>query len=154
MTLAVLMIFGGWISIRDARDFIIPDEAIIAGLAFLTAGCLIGILEPAGALTGMALAGGQTAVVYGFGRCRRRKEKHGGCDRFGLGDVKYSLLLGGFLEPAGWLTALGAAVLCAFADFAVRTAGDHREIGNPLPFAPYLTIGALSVAIFRIGAIQ
>ena len=131
--LAILILIGGWTSWVDAREYRIPDEMVTMGLLCAVGLCFAGAVPWRTALGGLALAGGQTGLV-----------KAAVGDRFGWGDVKYSLALGAMLGPGAWLTALLLSAAGALASFFV---GAVESRGNPkdrLPFAPFLTAGAIS----------
>ncbi|WP_020188168.1 prepilin peptidase [Methylopila sp. 73B] len=121
-----------WIAWRDARSFIIPNEAAAALAALGIAARLAeggGATDALGALAvDVALTGGLLwAVREAYFRARGR-------DGLGLGDVKLAAAAGCLAGAAGFAVALFAASLAGLVVAALRRAG--RE--DRLPFGALL----------------
>lgn len=117
-------------SAEDLRSRRIPDKVIAYGM--IGSLCLTARLieTVTGALVGFTL--------FWLTRAIARRG-------LGLGDVKLSMFVGSIVGPVDWwlaaLISSAAAGLVLLAAIAIRSA-DRK---TPLPFAPFLAIGSLTV---------
>jgi prepilin signal peptidase PulO-like enzyme (type II secretory pathway) len=130
---ALFILLGGYASWVDSREYRIPDETVILGLLCVVGLCFAEILSWRSSLGGFALAGGQMGLVKILVQ-----------DRFGWGDVKYALFLGGMLGPGAWMTALLFSVIGALMFFLAETTESRENLKGKLPFAPFLTAGGIA----------
>ncbi|MDR2021069.1 MAG: A24 family peptidase [Treponema sp.] len=72
------------------------------------------------------------------------------CGGLGFGDVKYAALLGYALGPERYCAFLGAAALSSLLVYVMGTFLLGWGQKTKLPFAPFLSFGALAAAAFRI----
>jgi len=119
----------------DLRCGLIPDALIAPALAMLLvmrAGSL------ADALAGAAVCAALLAAPWALSRGRG----------FGLGDVKFGLVLGAAFGPPAGVAAIGAAFIAGglFGAILLMTRSAGRR--SALPFAPFLAIGAGAVQVF------
>ena len=148
---AALALVAIAIAVVDARQFIIPNELNLVGLALGLAHAAW--LAPDAIVTALALAllrGGALALLFLALRAAYAywRGRHG----LGLGDVKLAGVAGVWLD---WLTipiAIEVAALAALAFFLVRHfAGRPGRLTDRLPFgaflAPAIWVGWLFEAI-------
>jgi prepilin signal peptidase PulO-like enzyme (type II secretory pathway) len=136
MELIQLLVFSAFalaITLIDIRSFKIPDL-----LVFPCYGILLIIklaADPAGfpaALAASLLCG---LLFYIIRRIA------GG---LGIGDIKYAALIGLFCElPWVFIAFLAAAVLGLLTVLVLRLTGKFAP-GQPIPFGPFLSIGAIA----------
>jgi leader peptidase (prepilin peptidase) / N-methyltransferase len=140
----------------DARQFVIPDKLVLAGLA-------LGLLEVAFAQTGSTVANIGSGVLralllaalfFGFRLLYRAIR---GYDGLGLGDVKLAAVAGLWLDWVSAAIAVDIAALSALA-FVLIAAARRREITRTtkvpfgLFFAPAIWLSWLiGTIIWRIG---
>ncbi|WP_455381855.1 prepilin peptidase [Salinispira pacifica] len=134
---ASLLLIAVPISIVDLRERRVPDILSVGGtVAVLGLGAILRREGFLGQLLGMAA--GTTAfwsVRFASGR------------KLGWGDVKFSALIGAALGPAGWFWAVMAASLLGLAVAGFLRAFRRIDSQAHIPFAPFLTAGALFSAI-------
>ena len=140
MNLVWLVLIGGWVSWADSRRMVVPDAAVMCGLAAVVAGCFAGTFSWAASLWGLVLATAQFGLVYLLLR-----------GRLGLGDVKYAGFLGALLGPFAWQTALAAAAVFALLHVLIVSAMERTLFKGPVPFAPFMTAGGLTAMILFWG---
>ncbi|NPV70757.1 MAG: prepilin peptidase [Firmicutes bacterium] len=120
------------VSAVDIRTHTIPNRLVAAGILLLAASVAARALPLGQSLAGMAAAGGLMFLVALLGR-----------GAMGMGDVKVSLVIGGFLGWPRVLTAMFFSfILVAVAGLlllALRVKGRKDFI----PFGPFLAAGAL-----------
>lgn len=119
-------------SITDLRERRIPDELV--GIGFITALLLTSSL-------GAALAGaafGSTSFLVVRILCR---------GRMGLGDVKLAGYFAAVLGTRLWWLAVALACAAALAAMALRACLGRRPVDRSLPFAPFLSLGALAALL-------
>jgi prepilin signal peptidase PulO-like enzyme (type II secretory pathway) len=135
--LAVLVACSLPITFFDVRDLRIPDVLSLGGSAALV---LLELLVPGRSATGLLVEAG-----VGFGTFALLSIASGG--RLGLGDAKYSLLIALALGLAGWLAAIAVASVAALAVGLVQLRAGRRHRETPIPFAPYLGLGAAVASV-------
>jgi prepilin signal peptidase PulO-like enzyme (type II secretory pathway) len=133
MRLLIFSVFALIITVIDIRSFRIPDL-----LVFPCYGILLIIklaADPAGlpaALAASCLCG---LLFYIIRRIA------GG---LGIGDIKYAALIGLFCGlPWACIAFLAAAILGLLAVLVLKLAGKFTP-GQPVPFGPFLSIGAIA----------
>lgn len=137
-----LLFYGLIISFIDNKTFLILDFWIFIGFAALALLALLGLLSGRSVALGIILGGGQLTLARFISR--------GGV---GWGDVKYASVLAGWIGVEAWLSATIVAGLIAIICFIpdlIRNKQQHEKSGNipqAIPFAPFLTTGALMGAI-------
>jgi leader peptidase (prepilin peptidase)/N-methyltransferase len=122
------------VTVTDLRSRLVPDAALLAGLAIALAVCLSS--DPAG-VPGRLLAG---AAAAGFLLAAALLRPDG----MGLGDVKLAGVLGFYLGARvieAMAVAFAAGSLAGLAMFA-RHGWEARR--RTIPFAPFLALGALA----------
>lgn len=133
--LALLMVF--WISVRDVRDFIIPDGPVVCILLLAFAANLVDAANPwSVALPTLALS----AVVCGGALLIVREVfyRHRGFDGIGFGDVKLAAVCGAWIGMEGfaWAVFIASATgLAVVAVFSLLKPGRRVE---RLPFGALL----------------
>ena len=126
----------------DLERCIVPDEAIIAGVAIAILSALVN-KNLVGALTGAFLGGGFLYLITFLGKLVYKK------DVMGFGDVKLALMLGLFL---GGVSQVVMALYLAFiigsviGIFLIVTKIKSKD--DFIPFAPSIILGALPVYFF------
>lgn len=131
-------------------DFrIIPDAITIPGMMIAPIAVLLfpRLLDAPRAdeglyrsLVGVAVGAGVILAVGWLGKLLFKK------DAMGFGDVKYMGLIGGFL---GWQGALLTFLVSCFAGSIIGVAVLVIKKSHYIPFAPFLSIGALAALFFR-----
>ena len=146
VALTILLGLTLYAAVIDIRSMIIPDLVNLAIFVFgLVASFLLGIVDPVSAIAGSALAGGLLFIVMTVFRAYR------GYDGLGLGDVKFATAAATWTGIEGLAFALALASLSALIYFVVRQTFDSRfDSQHPIPFGPFLGLGATLVAGFQI----
>jgi prepilin signal peptidase PulO-like enzyme (type II secretory pathway) len=123
----------------DAASGLVFDLVTIPA-AFIAACLELRAHSAAWAFGGVAVCAGTLLLVYAVTNGRG----------LGLGDVKLAAAIGAVLGAQDALGALGIAFISggAYAAFVLATGRAHR--GAAMRFAPYLTAGMLSVALYRV----
>lgn len=136
------------ITLIDWETFLIPDPLslglLILGLAsaplnpMFSGGPLSRLLEAA---AGAALGFGMTWLTAELGERAFKKEALGG------GDIKLLAAVGAVTGPAGAFTTLmlGSAFGAAYGIWQMSTGKLERQ--DPIPFGPFLSLGALIVLL-------
>ncbi|MBI3076981.1 MAG: prepilin peptidase [Deltaproteobacteria bacterium] len=126
------------VTLVDLEIQIIPDAislpGIVVGLAFSPFSPLV---TPLGAAVGALVGGGGLFVVGTAYLALTRREGMGG------GDVKLLAMIGAFL---GWPGVLVTLLVGSFTGAIVGVAimvRQHRDARLPIPFGPFLALGAL-----------
>ncbi len=134
MTVVILALFGGYASWIDAHEMHIPDRLV--AIALITALMMsIGNVRPPWPierLEGILFAWGQMHLARVLTR-----------NRMGLGDVKFSAALGGIIGFRAWIDASITASILALAVLLADSAKERRLQHGPIPFAPFLSVGAM-----------
>jgi len=139
--LPLFLFFAVPIAFVDAREYRIPDELSLGGIAaFLVLHLLRAAVRPAWE--------GLAAGALGFASFWIIGTASGG--RLGLGDAKLSALIAVAAGVGGWVVALWIACLSALIHaFAVSRRG-----GSPgslrIPFAPFLGLGGSMAVALRV----
>ena len=130
----------------DIDHFIIPDEISLGGcLAGLLAGALYPQLHAVHSwwgglglsLVGLLTGGGGLLIIAIIGRVIMKK------DAMGMGDVKLLGAMGAFLGWDAVIFIIASASMIG-ASFGLSMILVHRRRwGVPIPFGPYLVIGAM-----------
>ncbi|MDR2184325.1 MAG: A24 family peptidase [Treponema sp.] len=132
------------ISIVDARTCRIPDGLLAVFFCALTAA---GIGETPAALWDRLLPARLPPALICFTvlylPCRF-------CGGLGFGDVKYAALLGYALGPERYCVFLAAAALSGLLIYITGTFFLNWDRETKLPFAPFLSFGALAAAALGI----
>ena len=149
--LAVVMVA---IAAIDAREFVIPNELVVAGLAlgllaasFAQTGSIV-VNIGSSALRALLLAG----LFFGFRWIYRRIR---GYDGLGLGDVKLAAVAGLWLDWMSAAIAIDIAALSALAFVLIGVARGRKvsrqtKVPFGLFFAPAIWLGwLLAVTIIR-----
>jgi prepilin signal peptidase PulO-like enzyme (type II secretory pathway) len=137
LPLIVFSIFALIITVVDVRSFRIPDL-----LVFPCYGILL-IIRVAADPSGLPAALAASLLCGLFFYIVRRIS--GG---LGIGDIKYAALIGLFCGlPRAGAAFLCSAVLGLLAVSVLRLAGKSAP-GQPVPFAPFLSIGAIAAYCF------
>jgi prepilin signal peptidase PulO-like enzyme (type II secretory pathway) len=118
----------------DLRCGLIPDALIAPALVLLIAVRHVELADTiAGAFACCALLAIPWAVSRGRG--------------FGLGDVKFGLVIGAALGPFAGMCAIGTAFVCGGVVGAGLLCARVASRQSALPFAPFLAAGAALVAV-------
>lgn len=124
----------------DLRTFRIPNVITLGGFFLLL---LIPMMRtgrlPVAFLTDSAFAFSLMAVI---------SLTTGG--RLGMGDAKLSLSVGGVLGAYYWLISLFLASVSALAFIGIGLRANRIRANRPIPFAPFLALGALVSLIFKM----
>lgn len=68
----------------------------------------------------------------------------------GFGDVKYSAVIGYFLGVFWWAGALFLACTCGILYFICARMMKNRDLHSKIPFAPFLSFGAIAMGIIGL----
>ena len=126
-------LLSAFICYFDIRQYRIPNVFVYPGFAVFAAIAVIGGREE---MLRTALGVGMGFIIFGVTWLIYRK-------RFGLGDVKYGMLMGAFLGVVGWYVAVMLAVVFALIAFAATRICKRDEALKPLPFSPFLCAGSM-----------
>jgi len=130
------------ISFIDLDHQIIPDvislPGIVAGLVLAVPGWGPSLVDR---ILGMLLGGGLLWAVAVFYEWARNREGMGG------GDIKLLAMIGAFLGWRGVLVTLLVGSLLGASVGGLRIALRRAEAGVPIPFGPFLAVGAI-VALY------
>jgi prepilin signal peptidase PulO-like enzyme (type II secretory pathway) len=137
--IAVFAAFALPITVIDLRRMRIPDALSLGGAAVAAA---LGILSPGFSASAMALE-----ALIGFGVFWAITVATGG--KLGLGDAKYSVLIALSLGLYGWLTTVAVASVVGLAAGLVLVLRDRAPRDTPIPFAPFLTLGAAVTIVMQ-----
>lgn len=130
---AIVLVEAVPICITDLRERRIPDLWTIGGL--LLAVLISAVFAPSG------LPARLIGASVGFLPIRLLNLWTGG--KIGLGDAKYSALIGAGLGVGGWFWALLAASLLGLVVGGVMMALGRMERHYRMPFGPFLAAGSL-----------
>jgi leader peptidase (prepilin peptidase)/N-methyltransferase len=127
----LLLAVTGIATVWDIRRGIVPDALTIPALAIIATAAFLQRHEMACVL-GIALAAGLLSLLFAvtFGR------------GLGLGDVKLGACIGAALGPEQGLHALGIAFVAGGFLGSVLLLLGRATRTSPIPFAPFLAIGA------------
>lgn len=144
--LTILLGLTLYAAVIDIRSMIIPDQVNLAiFVCGLAASFFLGIVHPVSALAGSVLGGGLLFIVMKVFRSYR------GYDGLGLGDVKFTAAAATWTGIEGLAFALALASLSALLYMLARQIFDSRfDSQHPIPFGPFLGLGATLVAGFQI----
>lgn len=151
---AVVLAVFGWslvvITFIDLDHRIIPDVISLPGiLAGFAASFIPGFPRPMDSALGVALGGGFLfLVLYSY-------EKIMGEEGMGLGDVKLLAMIGAFL---GWqalpITILASSFTGSLVGVGYALLKGESVRKFPVPFGPFLALGALVHLFFGVELIQ
>ena len=130
---AVFAAFALPITVFDLREMRIPDALSLGGTALAA---ILSMLRPGFSTRELALE-----VLVSFGVFWALSVATGG--KLGLGDAKYSLFIAVSLGTYGWLTTIAVAAVTGLAAALVLVARDRAALDTRIPFAPFLTLGAV-----------
>jgi prepilin signal peptidase PulO-like enzyme (type II secretory pathway) len=140
--LPLFLLFAVPISLFDIREFRIPDLLSLGGIALFL---LLSIILPGGNPMEAAVA---CAVGFAAFWLIHRLTK----GRMGLGDAKLSALVAAAVGLRSWFLALFLASVAGIL-FVVALMGMRRaDRGTRIPFAPFLSLGAVASMFVRIPA--
>jgi prepilin signal peptidase PulO-like enzyme (type II secretory pathway) len=137
LPLFVFSVFALIITVIDIRSFRIPDLLVFPCYGFLL------IIKAVTDFSGLpaALAASLLSGLFFY----IIRYVIGG---LGIGDIKYAALIGLFCGlPGACIAFLCAAVLGLLAVLVLRLAGKFAA-NQPVPFAPFLSIGAITAYFF------
>ena len=134
IVVGAVAVLGAAVSWVDARTFRIPNRWMLVGTGFFLAlqavrGAMVWAMV--GAVVGLA--------VTLLARWATRS--------LGLGDVKYSGVLGMALGPVGVLGTLGVASGLAVIDGLVRVILKRGTLRDPRPFGPFLAVASVVMSL-------
>jgi len=136
------MVFGTLllgIAMTDAREYIIPDEFTIGGLAFGLLFSLAGGLAGLGqAVLGAALGFGILWLVGAVGTWALKQDAMGG------GDIKMMAMVGAFLGWKGVLLTIFLGALLGSLIFVPLTLAGIKKL---VPFGIFLALGAAAAYV-------
>ncbi len=133
----LFLIVAAPITFFDLRDYRIPDLLTLGGIALLVA------LQLALGLSSPGMIALELCLGYGSFWLIHRVTKGG----MGLGDAKFSALIAVAVGPLPWVLALLAASLAGLLCAAVLILLLHRDRRVRIPFAPFMTIGAIVAVV-------
>ena len=138
----LFLAFAAPITLVDLRSRRIPDALSLGGLACLAAfDCF---LEPGSLFRDGLAATLAFALFYLIRACTMG---------LGFGDLKYAALVVFYSGLPRCFAALAASALAALAAFAFAAFGSRRRrLAATLPFAPFLTLGALAAAVLELAS--
>jgi len=127
------LIAGVPTAIIDARTYRIPNSLSLGSLAAVVlAVCLF---YPTQIIACLAGAAGGFLSFWGINKVTQGK--------LGMGDAKYSAVIGAALGPVGWFWAvLGASLLGIIFAGVLHLAGSFSK-STRIPFAPFLFAGSV-----------
>lgn len=132
------LISGIPISVIDLRTRRIPDYLSIGTLVLVVA--VVTVFEPSRLKLCLIGAG------IGFGTFWLLSRLTGG--KLGMGDVKYSAMIGAALGPTGWFWAVLSASLLGLAIVGFLLSLRTIERSSRIPFGPFLAAGSVISAVF------
>jgi leader peptidase (prepilin peptidase) / N-methyltransferase len=138
---AVFIASAAPITAVDLKSSRIPDALSLGGLACLS--LFDAFLEPDRLLQDCLAAALAFALFYGI-----RAFTMG----LGFGDIKYAALVAFYTGIPYCFAAMAASALAALLAFAAVAAAGGRQRIVALPFAPFLTLGALAAAALEAAA--
>ncbi len=121
-------------SLFDVRKYRIPDYLTLGGILLL-AGLRVGL-----GLSTVWMVALQGCVGYGAFWLIHRVSRGG----MGLGDAKFSALIAVAVGLLQWLVAVLAATVAGLVFAAVMILVFRRDRHMRIPFAPFLTLGAIA----------
>lgn len=121
-------------SVTDIRKGVVLDRVLVLALAAVVV-VAVGAGRLPAALLGSATLLLAMGLIFAVGR-----------GAMGLGDVKLAGVIGAALGAERGMIALAIAFVIGGCVAAVLLASKRVRRGQPLPFAPYLAIGAAAVA--------
>ncbi len=132
--LGLFLLFAVPITIFDLREHRIPDALTIGGILLIFAIKLLAKEEPVWLLCSEGFAG--FALFWLIRLISRGK--------MGLGDAKYSALIAVTAGFDSWFTALFIACAAGLVCSALLIAFFRADRGMKIPFAPFLSLGAVA----------
>lgn len=133
MFLVIFIILSITASVIDIRSKKIPDWIIFPGIIILT-GFRIIIFDDLLYLVALYLLTGPVLFIIVFFLT------HG---KLGMGDLKYSSLIGVFIGLPGLLAAIGLASIMGLIFAIIGLLIGKLQLNSKIPFAPFLTLGSL-----------
>jgi leader peptidase (prepilin peptidase) / N-methyltransferase len=146
---ALLALFSGWIILKDARDYLIPDLGVL-GIAVIGLAAAWGSADWLLALLSGVLSGG---CLWALGWL---VSKGTGRAALGFGDVKLAtacgLVVGIFWLPAFFLCAsiLGLIHGLMARNILAQSKDDHAELNGWIPFGVYLSLAVTLIWLIRM----
>lgn len=137
--LTVFILFAVPIAVVDIREYRIPDRLTVSGTAVFVALKLLWREESC-----LQLA---TEIGVGFSVFWLLWKLTRG--QIGLGDAKLSAFIAVTAGLPGWFAALFAASLLGLLGAGLLVCVFKADRKMPIPFAPFLTTGALMAILFK-----
>ncbi len=139
MEVCLLLMFAIPITVTDIRQYRIPDVLTATGILFFAA---FNLARGEASIGSLALSCGLGFGLFWLIHLVSR-------GKMGMGDAKYSALLAVAAGTLPWLVGLFIASLAGLAFAGVAIGLFHRDRRAPIPFAPFLTLGAVLAIVFR-----
>jgi leader peptidase (prepilin peptidase)/N-methyltransferase len=130
---ASLVLLLGVVTVSDLRSRLVPDVPLLAGLVLAVGICALS--DPAGLPEKLGAGLGAAGFLLAAAVIRP--------DGMGLGDVKLAGVLGVYLGAAVIEAMLVAFAAGSAAGVLLITRHGWQARGRPIPFAPFLALGAL-----------
>lgn len=135
-----------WASVVDIRRRIIPNAAVVAGIAAWCASVALSI--PFADVSFVAGRAAQAFLVSGFAlACSLVLDRFAGASSLGGGDVKLLFPIGLFVGAETGLAVLGIACLLALAWCALRFSAKFPV--STFPFAPFLSYAFVLIVMLE-----
>lgn len=143
-----LLLFAGvllWASVVDARNRVIPNAAVAAGIAAWCVTVALGAFASAGGIV-MRLVEGLAVSAFALA-CSLVLDRFTGASSLGGGDVKLLFPMGLFVGAEMGLATLGLA--CAFSAVYCAMRSFMKSPISTFPFAPFLSLAFLCVIMLE-----
>lgn len=134
---AALLLAAGACAVVDLRQRRIPDAVVAPAAALIALARVVSAARGAGWLAPLEGLATAAAALLLFALVRAAS---GG--RLGAGDAKLAALIGLALGVRGWLAAMVIASASGSAVALALIAAGRLRPSDPLPFAPFLAVGA------------
>ncbi len=137
--ICLFLAFAVPITVMDIRQYRIPDVLTLSGILFFVVFNLArGEATPGSLALSFGVGFGLFWLIHRVSR-----------GKMGMGDAKYSALIAVAAGLLPWLVSLFIASLAGVAFAAVMIGLFHRDRGARIPFAPFLTLGAVSAILLE-----
>lgn len=138
--LFIFLILSVTVSVIDIRTKIIPDWIVITGIILLTGFRIIFFGDLLSIISLKIITGPLLFLTVYF--LTQRK--------LGIGDIKYSALIGVFVGLPGLFVTIGLASIMGLIFAVIGLAIGNIHLKTKIPFAPFLTLGSfLTFFIFN-----
>ncbi len=137
--ICLLLVFAVPITVMDIRRYRIPDVLTLSGiLFFVVLNLSLGEATPASLALRCGVGFGLFWLIHRFSK-----------GKMGIGDAKYSALIAVAAGLLPWLVTVFIASLAGVAFGVVMIGFFHRDRQARIPFAPFLTVGAVSAMLLK-----